>query len=289
MPNLSGMDIDSLLARLPVERFRNPPPLVTVLRLHGIIGGRPALPGRLGLSLALLAEGIEAAFAPDLLAAVALSINSPGGSPVQSSLIFRRIRQKAREKGVPVLAFVEDVGASGGYMLACAADEIHVDESSILGSIGVVSSGFGLDRLIERFGIERRLYTAGERKAMLDPFRPENPGDVARLRQLQDDIHQSFRDLVRERRGAKLAEPEEALFEGDIWTGRRAVELGLADGIGDLREVCRKRFGDKVRLRLVRGERRGLLRRMLGGTLAPSPDDWLAAIEDRALWSRFGL
>ncbi|MBF0336178.1 MAG: S49 family peptidase [Alphaproteobacteria bacterium] len=283
------MDIESLLAHLPIERFRNPPPLVTVLRLHGIIGERPSLPGRAGLSLAHMAEAIEAAFAPSRLAAVALSINSPGGSPVQSSLLCRRIRQKAREKNVPVLAFVEDVGASGGYMLACAGDEIHVDESSIVGSIGVVTSTFGLHRLIERFGVERRLYTAGERKAMLDPFRPENPDDVARLRHLQDEIHASFRALVRERREGKLAEPEEDLFEGDIWTGRRAVELGLADGIGDLREVCRKRFGEKVRLRLMRAERPGLLRRMLGATRSPAPDDWLAAIEDRALWSRFGL
>lgn len=276
------MTFDDLLSR-----FTHPGPLVTVLRLHGIIGR--GAPLRQGLSLAGLAPLIEHAFAPKRLAAVALAINSPGGSPVQSSLIYQRIRQLAQEKNVPVLGFVEDVGASGGYWLSLAADEIYADASSILGSIGVIAAGFGFTGLIERLGVERRVYQQGERKAMLDPFRPENPDHVARVHELQADIHASFKELVRARRGQKLRADDAELFNGDIWTGRRAVELGLIDGLGELRGVLRQRFGDKVRLKVV-GDRRGWLRRRLH---LGEPEAWaeaaLAALDERAQWGRFGL
>jgi signal peptide peptidase SppA len=287
------MKLRSLLARLPIERFRNPPPLVAVVTLGGVIGGVGPL--RRGLTLAGLGRMLERAFTLDGVDAVALAINSPGGSAVQSALIHKRIRALADEHGVPVVAFVEDVAASGGYWLALAADEIHADDSSIVGSIGVVASGFGLDKAIERFGIERRLYTAGERKAMLDPFRPEDPADVAHLTELQGDIHEAFKDLVRERRGARLKGDEETLFSGAFWTGRRALEHGLIDGIGELRGIMRARFGEAVRFKMV-GEPRRWWRPRLGrlaSAEASASADWatgvLGAIEDRLWWSRYGL
>ncbi|MBY0431442.1 MAG: S49 family peptidase [Rhodospirillales bacterium] len=274
------MDYDTLL-----HWFRTPRPLVTVLRLYGIIGRGGAL--RHGMTLAALAADIDRAFEPRHLSAVALAISSPGGAPVQSSLIAGRIRQRAAERKVPVLAFVEDVAASGGYWLACAADEIFVDESSVVGSIGVVSAGFGLHELIARHGIERRVHTEGKHKSLLDPFRPEEPEDVARLKALQGDIFTAFKAQVRGRRGPRLTAGEEDLFTGDIWAGRRAVELGLADGIGELRGTCRARFGDKMRLRVINGERRGWLRRRLG--LDSLAAESLAAIEERLAWGRYGL
>src|SRR5690242_10430175 len=229
------MGVRKLLRRLPIARFRNPPPVVSVLRLNGVIAAR--LPR--GLSLATQAAAIERAFTMPDLAAVALSINSPGGSPVQSALIYRRIRQLAAEKKVPVFAFTEDVAASGGYWLALAGDEIYAQDASILGSIGVVSAGFGVNRLIERFGIERRLHTAGERKSLLDPFLPEDPADVARLTALQEDIHETFKEHVRRRRSGKIEPADDTLFSGEVLTGRMAVARGLVDGIGDLRSVMR--------------------------------------------------
>lgn len=276
------MDFSSLLTP-----FGAAPPLVTVLRLHGSIGRVGQF--RSGIDAASSYPLIERAFAPKRLAAVALSINSPGGAPVQSSLIHQRIRQKAAEKKVPVLAFVEDVGASGGYWLALAADEIFADENSIVGSIGVIAAGFGFTGLIERLGIERRVYAQGTRKAMLDPFRPENPDDIARVKALQAEIHDSFKAMVRSRRGGRLKGDDEALFNGDIWTGRGALALGLVDGIGELRATLRQRFGDKVRLRLV-AERKGWLRRRLHMSAAEAlPEAVLAALEERALWGRLGL
>ncbi len=288
------MTLRDLLRQLPFERFRNPPPIVAVLRLNGVIGLR----GRRGLSLAGKATAIERAFKLSGLAAVALSINSPGGSPVQSALIFRRIRQLAEEKNIPVLAFAEDVAASGGYWLALAGDEIYAEETSILGSIGVVSGGFGFAELLRRVGIARRLYTSGERKALLDPFLAEDPKGVERLEALQRDIHGSFKDVVRLRRGAKLKGDDATLFNGDIFTGRGALANGLIDGIGELRGILRARFGDKVRLRLVDGEKRRLLPGLprLPGTrddFAASPGefvgDLLASVEERLFWGRFGL
>jgi signal peptide peptidase SppA len=271
--------------------FRAARPTVAVLRLAGVIG--PVVPLRSGLSGHELAPAIERAFAGRRLAAVALVINSPGGSAVQSSLIHARIRQLADERKVPVLAFVEDVAASGGYWLALAADEIFVDPSSIVGSIGVITAGFGFDRAIERLGVQRRLYTAGERKSLLDSFLPERPEDVARLRRLQADIHDNFKALVRARRSGRLKAPEDELFSGEAWLGRRALELGLVDGIGELRATLRARFGDRVRLRPIAAQRRTWRRRL--GVLDPTgaPGDLvshlIAGLEEREHWSRLGL
>jgi signal peptide peptidase SppA len=283
------MDLRDLLRRLPVERWRNPPPTVAVLRFDGVIGLR----GRRNLSLRRFAGAIERAFALRDLRAVALVINSPGGSPVQSSLLYRRIRAFAEEKGVPVLAFAEDVAASGGYWLALAADEIYADETSLLGSIGVVSGGFGFVDVLQRLGVERRLYTAGEDKSLLDPFRPAEPRGVERLGRLLADLHESFKALVRSRRGARLLGDEAALMGGEVFTGRQALAHGLIDGIGEMRGVLRERFGPEVRLRVVPPERRRLSWSMLG--LPRRPDvgdlaaDLLARLEERLLWARFGL
>jgi serine protease SohB len=270
---------------LPIARMRGVP-VVAVLRLAGVIG--PLGPWRSGLSLAGLARTLERGFSMGGLTAVALAINSPGGSAVQSSLIARRIRDLATEKKLPVFAFAEDVAASGGYWLATAADEIFADESSIVGSIGVISASFGFTDLLRRAGIERRVYTAGPRKAMLDPFRPEDPTDVEHLKALQLDIHESFKAQVRARRGSRLKADETTLFSGEVWTGRRALELGLIDGLGDLRSVMRARYGDKVKLLPV-GVERGLLRRLRIGGPQGWAEDLLAAAEERALWARYGL
>lgn len=263
-----------------------------VVRLSGAIGQAMAL--RTGLSIASVAPVLERAVSLPGAKALAIMVNSPGGSPVQSHLIFRRIRALAAEKSLPVFVFVEDAAASGGYMLACAGDEIFVDPSSIVGSIGVVSAGFGFTGLIERFGIERRIYTAGTSKAMLDPFRPVNPDDVARLKEIQLQIHDMFINLVRERRDARLKGHPDHLFSGAFWAGSDAVALGLADGIGDLRSVMRQRFGEKVRLQLIQPPRPSLLARLFGGRIPQisglvDPDAAIAALEERALWSRIGL
>jgi signal peptide peptidase SppA len=207
---------------------------------------------------------IERAFAMSGARAVAIVINSPGGSAVQSHLIFRRIRAHADEKRVPVFVFVEDAAASGGYMIACAGDEIFADPSSLVGSIGVLSASFGFDKLIERFGIERRLHTAGENKAMLDPFSPERPRDVERLHAIQAEVLDTFKRLVQTRRGTRLRGEPQALFSGAIWTGSEAVELGLVDGLGDVRSVMRQRYGEKVVLRVIAPARASLLARWLG-------------------------
>lgn len=282
---MASLDLGKLM---PWRRRR---PVVAVLRLSGIIGGVGM--GRSGLSLRTLAEPIARAFAVSRARAVALAINSPGGAAVQSALLFRRIRALAEEKKLPVYAFVEDVGASGGYMLACAGDEIFADASSILGSIGVVSAGFGFQEAIRRLGIERRMHAEGERKGMLDPFQPERPQDVARLKEIQKDALSAFVDLVRQRRGDRLKASEAALFDGGVVSGRQALALGLIDGLGDLRGVMRERFGERVRFVQVPTEPRypwPLSR--LGPALAgpeASADAWIAAIEARAGWARYGL
>jgi serine protease SohB len=276
-------------------RFRADIPIVPVVRLAGVIG--LSTPLKAGLTLASVSRALDRAFSMPNVKAVALAINSPGGSAVQSHLIFQRIRALAEEKKLPVIAFVEDVAASGGYMIACAADEIVCDASSIVGSIGVVGGSFGFDKLIEKFGIERRLYTSGERKAMLDPFLPEKAEDVERLKAIQREIHEGFIDLVKARRGDKLDSRETALFSGEYWTGRRGRELGLVDAIGDLRGVLRERFGDKVRMPLI--AERGLFGRRLPGVnrsdfglLGSGPslaEDTVSTLEARALWARYGL
>jgi signal peptide peptidase SppA len=264
--------------------------VVPVVRLTGAIG--MAMPLRPGLSLQTCAGALERAFSLPGARAVAVVINSPGGSPVQSHLIHQRIRALAAEKKLPVVAFVEDAAASGGYMLACAADEIFADPSSIVGSIGVVSAGFGFDRLIERFGVERRIHTVGKSKALLDPFSPERPDDVARLKEVQKRVYDMFVALVRERRGARLREEEsEDLFSGAIWAGQDALGLGLIDGLGDVRSVMRQRFGEKVQLRVISAARPGLfsrlLRRIPGETGLAA--DTLSGIEERAWWARIGF
>lgn len=275
------LNIDQLWQRRPV---------VSVLRFEGVIMPRQR---RGGVSLASHAAAIGKAFRAPGLVAVAIVVNSPGGSPVQSALLFRRIRQLAEEKGVPVIAFAEDVAASGGYWLALAGDEIFGEETSLLGSIGVISAGFGFYQLIGRLGIERRLYTAGEHKSLLDPFLPEDAADIARLTALQQDIHQSFKEHVLRRRAGKIDESDETLFAGDVLTGRMALRRGLIDGIGELRGVMRARYGDKIRLRVVPAERRRwpFLNRLpfVGReplSLIAELADWLEA---RLMWARFGL
>jgi len=279
------------LRTLLPARYRARHPLVPVVRLSGAIGA--ALPLRPGLSVAACAPALERAFGMPGIKAVALVVNSPGGSAAQSHLIFKRIRAHADEKKVAVFVFVEDVAASGGYMIACAGDEIFADPSSLVGSIGVISAGFGFERLIERLGVERRVHTAGRNKAMLDPFRPERPEDVARLKEIQAQVHAAFRGLVEGRRGARLKGDPETLFSGEVWAGAEALGIGLIDGLGDVRSVMRERYGDKVRLTLVPTERPSLLARWFGRSGSPQalldPAAVIAALEERAAWARWGL
>jgi signal peptide peptidase SppA len=276
--------------RLHIDRLWSRAPVVAVLRFEGVIMPRAR---RDGVSLASHAAAIERAFRVSNLVAVAVVVNSPGGSAVQSALLFRRIREFADEKGIPVIAFAEDVAASGGYWLALAGDEIFSEETSILGSIGVISASFGFSQLIERLGVERRLHTAGERKSLLDPFLPENASDVERLTVLQQDIHRAFREHVQRRRAGKIDIGDEALFNGDVLTGRMALDRGLVDGIGELRGVMRARYGDKVKLRAFAAERRrwSLWRRLPFTAREPVPviSDIVDWIEARLLWARFGL
>jgi signal peptide peptidase SppA len=289
---MDGLRMPELLAsRLPGRADR---PVVSVVRLQGVITPSAGPVPRAVINASTVEKTLERAFAPDKLVAVALAINSPGGSPTQSALVADRIRGLADEKGVPVLAFCEDVAASGGYWLACAADEIFAHATSLVGSIGVVSQGFGLDGFIERFGVQRRLYTAGTSKARLDPFLPEKPEDVAWLRELQDQLHEMFRAWVTARRGDRLAAGSD-LFTGEVWTGERAVELGLVDGLGTARAVLAERF---PRAELVPVEsRKPLLARLglAGAPAAGSPfgaDGLLGlaqAAEIRATWARYGL
>ena len=268
---IAGMDI--------LNRIRKRPPLVAVIRLHGMIASGPRGP----LSDEALAPVIEKAFRKGKPAAVALMINSPGGSPVQSSLIAARIRRLSEEKGVPVVAFVEDTAASGGYWLACAAEEIFADRASVVGSIGVISAGFGAHVLLARQGVERRVHTSGMSKSMLDPFQPEKEEDVIRLKSLLEDIHVAFVDHVVERRAGKLKD-DDRIFTGEFWLANKAEELGLIDGIAHLVPEMKARFGDKVRFRRY-GPRRGWMSRIGANIVANT----LAGIEERAAYARFGL
>jgi len=282
------------LARLLPKSLRSDSVTIPVVRLHGTImaGGSPM---RQSLSLASTAGLLEKAFsfsAP----AVAISINSPGGSPVQSRLIYRRIRDLAEERKKNVFVFVEDIAASGGYMIALAGDEIIADPSSIVGSIGVVSAGFGFQDLIKKIGVERRVHTSGRNKAILDPFQPEKEEDVERLKALQEEVHQTFISLVSERRGAKLANDDD-LFTGLFWTGERGLSLGLVDAVGDMRSFLKHRYGEKTRLKLV-SPPRGLFGRRLGffgldmketDIAAAAATGLVQALEEQALWRRYGL
>jgi serine protease SohB len=283
-----------MLARLVPRRFRKGIPVVPIVRVSGVIGA--VTPLRPGLLLSTIARTLERAFNVPRARAIALIINSPGGSPSQSHLIYSRIRQLAEEKHIPVLAFVEDVGASGGYMLACAADEIICDQFSIVGSIGVVGGTFGFTKLMDKLGVERRVYTSGDRKVMLDPFLPEKSEDVRRIKAIQKDIHEHFIALVKGRRGGKLNGADKTLFSGEFWTAEKAIELGLADGMGDVRSTLRERFGEKVHTPLISAERSLFGRRLPGvnfiDAIASQPsfaDELISALEVRALWSRFGL
>ena len=273
-------------------------PVVPVLRLTGPIG--MATPLRPGLSIATLSAAIEKMFLMSKLPSVALLVNSPGGSPVQSSLILKRIRQLAEENKKKVYVFCEDVAASGGYYIALAGDEIYADTSSIVGSIGVISAGFGFEKAIEKLGVERRVYTAGTSKSMLDPFRPENPSDVARLKQVQQDVHDAFIGVVKDRRAGKLTGHDDDLFNGSFWSAPKALDLGLIDGVSDVRTKMRELHGDKVKLKIVPISSGGLLSRLRRASLDGLPvpvgmggsnftDDFVSTIEARALWSRFGL
>jgi len=259
--------------------FVKSPAVVSVLRLHGTIAPR----SNGALSDAGLATLIQKAFSRGKPAAVALSINSPGGSPSQSSLLAARIRRLAEEKDVKVHAFVEDVAASGGYYIASAADDIWVDRHSIVGSIGVISAGFGLSDFIARHGIERRVYTAGKSKSMLDPFRPENPDDIARLKVLHEQIHGEFIDHVKTRRAGKL-DSESDLFNGDIWVGSQAIPTGLVDGVAHLVPKMKELYGKDVILRPY------VQKRPLWGRFGASVvNDAMAEVEDRAAFAQFGL
>jgi len=271
--------------------------LIPVLRFSGAIG--MSTPLRPGLTLSTCAGAIEKAFSMRGAKAVAIQINSPGGSAVQSVLIYKRIRALAEEKGLKVYVFAEDVAASGGYLLAIAGDEIYADASSIIGSIGVVTATFGFNELIDKIGVERRVYTAGRNKTTLDPFLPVQEDDIERVKAIQRDVHAEFIDLVKSRRGARIDKAGEDLFTGEFWSGRKALELGLIDGLGDLRTRMRELYGDEVRFSLVAPSTSWLRRRrgvsaheggpdfgfMTGGLAA----DLISAIEARALWSRFGF
>ncbi|MEM6683838.1 MAG: S49 family peptidase, partial [Pseudomonadota bacterium] len=243
------------------------------------------------LNLAGVAQDLQKAFSVSDAKAVAIIINSPGGSPVQSGLIFSRIRSLAAEKEKTVFVFAEDVAASGGYLIALAGDEIFVHDASVVGSIGVISAGFGFVDLIEKIGVERRVYTSGESKSMLDPFKPENGEDIDRLKSLQSDIHEYFKSLVRDRRGDKLKAPRKQLFSGEVWVGKKAVTAGLVDGVGDVRSVLRERYGDDVLLPIVNTRRRFKLpfATQFQGPGSGFAADLLRELRAQHIWSRFGL
>ncbi|WNV91505.1 S49 family peptidase [Umezawaea sp. Da 62-37] len=284
---------DKIAARLPkiVGDRGERPPVVAAVRLHGVITPTPTPMARNSISLQNLETALTRAFDHDRLVAVALLINSPGGAPTQSALVAERIRELAAKKNVPVLAFCEDLAASGGYWLACAGDEIYAHGTSMVGSIGVVSAGFGLNGLIAKYGVERRVYTAGANKVRLDPFQPEKPEDVEWLKGLHLQLHGQFIEWVRERRGGKLTASDDDLFTGEVWTGVKALELGLVDGIGTLRSVVSKRFPD-AEIAIAEPKKNLFARLGLAGATTRSGDfvlDGLAALEERARWSRFGL
>lgn len=275
---------DKLVSRIPKigERIDRKD-VVAVVKLHGVLNPQASPLARGVINLASVESALTRAFGHDRLKAVALQINSPGGAPTQSGLVAERIRQLADSKGVPVIAFAEDVAASGGYWLACAADEIYAHRTSMVGSIGVITGSFGFTGLLDRFGIERRLYTAGENKSRLDPFSPEKPEDVEWLRKLHTQLHDMFVEWVKQRRGDRLAEAED-LFNGDVWLGAKALDLGLIDGVGNLRDVLEQRYPEAE---IVFAEpKKPLLARL--GIGAPAAA-LLDTVRHRAQWSRFGL
>lgn len=281
------------LKRLVPKRFRKQELVIPVVRMHGAImaGGSQFRPA---LNLASYGPLLDKAFGMKDAPVVAITLNSPGGSPVQSRMIYNRIRQLAEEKNKKVIIFVEDVAASGGYMIALAGDEIIADPTSIVGSIGVVSGGFGFPEMLKKIGVERRVYTAGQNKAILDPFQPEKEGDIEYLKSLQLEIHNVFIDMVKMRRGSKLKD-DPAIFSGLFWSGMRGLDLGLIDGLGDMRDVLRRRYGDKVKLQLVSGARNFLGKKLPGvdlqaHSIAASAASGLADVaEEKAMWARYGF
>jgi signal peptide peptidase SppA len=272
--------------------FRKSNPIIPVVRMQGMIAASSS--PRRNLSMAMMAPLLDKAFSTKNAAAVAIVINSPGGSPVQSSLIFERIRYLSKENGTPVLTFIEDVAASGGYWLACAGDEIFVSPSSVVGSIGVVSAGFGFEGAIEKLGVTRRVYTSGKRKVMLDPFQPEDKEDISHLKSLQKDIHDQFITMVKSCRGSKLSADDDLLFSGAFWTGAKAIELGLVDKIGEIRQTLKSRFGDKVQIKLIE-PKRSLLGMSAGSggvstrLAEASIDHLIEVVEEKLARSRLGL
>lgn len=285
--------IKSLSTRIKWPPWGPKGPVVPVIRLSGVIGsGGGALRGE-GLSFQGVSSSLERAFKVKGAKAVALAINSPGGSPVQSALITDRIRTLAAKHEMPVIAFIEDVGASGGYWLALGADEIFADANSLVGSIGVISAGFGFVDAMKRVGMERRVYTAGQSKSLLDPFKPEDPKDVDRLKVILEDAHLNFKQMVRDRRGERLKGTDEDLFEGQVWSGKKALENGLIDGLGHLHAILNERFGDDLKMPMMIKPKPWWQRRLRGSVAVSEPRDWidgtLDSLSERALWARFGL
>lgn len=280
--------IRNLISKLPIESLANPAPVVAVLPLEGVIGTS----GRFSnaINLANLEDKIKSAFDVFNVKAVALAINSPGGSPVQSELIVMRIRELSIEKEIPVYAFAQDVAASGGYMLALAGEEIYAHQASIVGSIGVINSGFGYPAAIEKLGIERRVYTAGESKSLLDPFKPEVEKDVKMMKNLLKEIHDFFKNFVKEARGDRLKGIQKTIFSGQVWNGTEAAKMGLIDGVGDMRSVMKEKLGDDVKFKRIK-EEKSFLKGMLGmrGQNSSIADDVIKTLETRGEWGRFGL
>ena len=293
---LSQVMIKQLMKLVPA-RWRKGVNRVAVVRLQGVIGiGTPLRPG---LTLHGVNDALERAFSLSGVNAVALVVNSPGGSPVQSALIVDRVRQLAAEKDIPVYAFAEDVAASGGYWLVLGGDEIYADITSIIGSIGVMSAGFGFVDAMKKLGIERRVQTAGENKVILDPFQPKKKKDTDRLKEIQTDMHEAFKEFVRERRGAKLDESNKDIFSGAFWTGRKAVDMGLIDGLGNMHQVLRDKLGEDVDIKNIPIARKGLLGRLMpgvdDGALALAdlkngwPEEFVSSLEARGIWARYGF
>ncbi len=280
--------IKQLLTKIPLPLFQNPAPVVAILPLEGVIGSGSRFSS--ALNLAGIEEKIDQAFDVYNVKAVALAVNSPGGSPVQSELIMRRIQKLSEEKEIPVYAFAEDVAASGGYLISLAAEEIYAHEASIVGSIGVISAGFGFHKAIEKIGVDRRVYAAGDNKSILDPFQPEKDKDVKLLKDMQKEIHEFFKNLVKERRGDKLKGTQKVMFSGQFWAGKEAVKLGLVDGIGDIHSVMKDKLGDKTKFKRIK-EEKGFIKGLLGmaATKPKISDEILSTLEDRSLWARFGL
>ena len=277
-----------LLAKIPLSMFQNPAPVVAILPLEGVIGSASRF--STALNLAGIEDKITEAFDVHNVKAVALAVNSPGGSPVQSELIMRRIQKLSEEKKIPVYAFAEDVAASGGYLISLAAEEIYAHEASIIGSIGVISAGFGYSKAIEKIGVERRVYAAGDNKSILDPFLPEKEKDIKLLKEMQKEIHEFFKSLVKERRGDKLKGTQKVMFSGQFWAGKEAQKLGLVDGIGDLHTVMKEKLGDKTKFKRIK-EEKGFFKSLLGmtGGKVKLSDEIMSTLESRSLWGRFGL